>query len=405
LIPKLKEYKERWGIKSDDSIKPGLEAIEEALVKLDNPEKELNVIHVTGTNGKGSTIAFMESILKEHGYTTGVFSSPAIIDIHDQIRIDGEPITDEELNASFEMMKEAGLSDMLTDFELLTVAAFVTFRRIGPDYVLLETGMGGLLDSTNVVNPLVSVITSIALDHSSFLGSTVEQVAEHKAGIIKAGSPIVTGPLSNEAFQIVRRVAIANGSPFLSYGDQFVMEIGERELFKGQQDFILDERKMKGPHQGVNAAVAIEALLVAGIALTEKSVAKGVATTQLAHRFQEISPGVFLDGAHNPAAAKALTETIMREFPGEQVDFIIGMLKGKEIKKTLDELIPVAASFTFLSFDHPNAATGETLMKSCNHKIKSVTKSVNNTIILSTEHERRIIVTGSLYLLASLKYL
>jgi len=270
---------------------------------------------------------------------------------------------------------------------------------------LLETGMGGLLDSTNVVNPLVSVITSIALDHSSFLGSTVEQVAEHKAGIIKAGSPIVTGPLSNEAFQIVRRVAIKKGSLLLSYGDQFVMEKEETELFKGQQDFILDERKMKGPHQGVNAAVAIEALLVAGVALTEKSVAKGVATTQLAHRFQEISPGVFLDGAHNPAAAKALTETIMREFPGEQVDFIIGMLKGKEIKKTLDELIPIAASFTFLSFDHPNAATGEALMKSCNHKIKSVTKSVNNTIILSTEHERRIIVTGSLYLLASLKYL
>jgi len=302
-------------------------------------------------------------------------------------------------------MKEAGLSDMLTDFELLTVAAFVTFRRIGPDYVLLETGMGGLLDSTNVVNPLVSVITSIALDHTSFLGSTVEQVAEHKAGIIKAGTPIVTGPLTNEAFQIVRRVAIEKGSLLLSYGDRFVMEVGERELFKGQQGFILDERKMKGPHQGVNSAVAIEALLVAGVALSEKSVAKGVATTQLAHRFQEISPGVFLDGAHNPAAAIALTETIMREFPGEQVDFIIGMLKGKEIKKTLDELIPVAASFTFLSFDHPNAATGETLMKSCNHKIKSVTKLVNNTIILSTESERRTIVTGSLYLLASLKYL
>ncbi|MCZ2259815.1 bifunctional folylpolyglutamate synthase/dihydrofolate synthase [Sporosarcina sp. G11-34] len=405
MIPKLKEYKERWGIRSDDTIKPGLEAIEKALVKLGNPEKELKVIHVTGTNGKGSTIAFMESILKEHGYTTGVFSSPAIIDIHDQIRIDGEPITVEELNVSFEMMKEAGLSDMLTDFELLTVAAFVTFERIGPDYVLLETGMGGLLDSTNVVIPLVSVITSIALDHSSFLGSTVEKVTEHKAGIIKEGTPIVTGPLSEEALQIVRRIAVEKGSLLLSYGDQFVMEIGERELFKGQQDFILDVRKMKGPHQGVNAALAIEALLFAGVALSEKSVAKGVANTQLAHRFQEISPGVFIDGAHNPAAAKALTETIMIEFPGEKVDFIIGMLKGKEIKKTLDELIPVAASFTFLSFDHPNAATGESLMKNCDHKNKSVTKLVDNTIILSKEHERRIIVTGSLYLLASLKYL
>lgn len=405
MIPKLKEYKERWGIRSEDSIKPGLAAIEKALVKLENPEKQLKVIHVTGTNGKGSTIAFMESVLKEGGYTTGVFSSPAIIDIHDQIRINGEPISANELNKSFKKMKDAQLSDMLTDFELLTVAAFVTFERIGPDYVLLETGMGGLLDSTNVVNPLVSVITSIALDHSAFLGSSVKKVAEHKAGIIKEHTPIITGPLSKETFEIVRRVAGEKESPLLSYGNQFVMEIGEKEIFKGQQEFSLDGRKMKGRHQGINAAVAIEALLIAGIPLTEIAVAKGVAINQLVHRFQEISPGVFLDGAHNPAAANALANTIKSEFPGEKVDFIIGMLEGKEIKETLDELIPVAASFTFLTFAHPNAASTESLMKNCNYEIKSVTNPEGSTIILTKRFGRKIIVTGSLYLLTSLKYL
>jgi dihydrofolate synthase/folylpolyglutamate synthase len=133
LIPKMNVYKERWKIDSDESIKPGLEAVQEALAEMDNPEKQLQVIHVAGTNGKGSTIAFMEAILKEHGLSTGVFSSPAIIDLHDQIRINGEAISEEELNKTFLAMKKAGLSGLLTDFELLTVEAFTTFRRLTPD--------------------------------------------------------------------------------------------------------------------------------------------------------------------------------------------------------------------------------------------------------------------------------
>ena len=405
MIPKLKEYKERWEIISDDSIKPGLEAIEKALEILGNPEKKLKIIHVTGTNGKGSTIAFMESVLKQHDYTTGVFSSPAIIDIHDQIRINGVSISVDELNKSFKRMKTANLSDMLTDFELLTVAAFVTFERIGPDYVLLETGMGGLLDSTNVVKPLVSVITSIALDHSAFLGSTVEKVAEHKAGIIKDFIPVVTGPLSKETLEIVSQVAKEKQSPLFIYGDHFVMDVEGKETFKGQQQFKLDGRKMKGQHQGNNAAVAIEALLLAGVNLEERKVAKGISETELAHRFQEVSPGVFLDGAHNPAAARALANTIKSEFPNQHVDFIVGMVKGKEIKKTLDELIPVAASFTFLTFPYPTAETAEVLMENCNFPTIEVTNIENETILLNEESETVKIVTGSLYLLAGLKFL
>lgn len=392
----MREYKERWQIKSDDSIKPGLEAIQKALRLIGNPEQELKVIHVTGTNGKGSTIAFMESVLKEHGYSTGVFSSPAIIDIHDQIRIDGVPISEAELNKSFEKMKCAGLSGLLTDFELLTVAAFVTFGCLQPDYVLLETGMGGLLDSTNVVTPIVSVITSIAVDHEAFLGSTVKEVAKHKAGIIKTKIPVVSGSLPKEALQVVRNMAREKGSPLEVYG--------EKE-FTGEGEFRIAERKMKGEHQRINAEVAVKALLAAGIPLKEENVSKGVAITQLAHRFQEILPGVFLDGAHNPAAARALVDTIRTEFPGEKVDFIVGMLKRKDIKKTLDELMPVAASFTFLTFPHPEAATGEQLLGNCIHDKKSVTNIQDNTIILYKGDDSRSIVTGSLYLLSSLKYL
>ena len=399
MIPKLDQYKERWGIKSDDAIKPGLEAVQKALTAVGNPEKKLHIIHVAGTNGKGSTIAFMEAILKEHGFSTGVFSSPAIVDIHDQIRINGELISAEELDKSFRTMKEAGLSGLLTNFELLTVAAFVTFGRLAPDYVLLETGMGGKLDSTNVVKPLASVITSIALDHTAFLGTTIAQVAEQKAGIIKEGTPVVTGPLPEEALAVVREVASRKGSPCFIYKEHFRMD---ENKFKGIETFQLVDRKMKGAHQGVNAAVAIEALLVAGIQLVEQSVGQALATAQLARRFEEISPGVYMDGAHNPAAAKVLADTIRSEFPGEKVDFVIGMLKGKDIENTLNELIPVAASFTFVSFSHPQAASGEEMMGYCHHQVKKVVNDFDRTILLEEENDRKKIVTGSLYLIAGL---
>ncbi len=396
----MKEYKERWGIISDDAIKPGLEAIQKVLQLIGNPEKTLNVIHVSGTNGKGSTIAFMESVLKEHGYSTGVFSSPAIFDIHDQIRLNGTPISEKELNQTFNEMTE--LSGMLTDFELLTVAAFISFKRFQPDYVLVETGMGGLLDSTNVITPIVSVITSIALDHTAFLGSTLHEVAVHKSGIIKKGIPVVTGPLPTEAMQVVSQVAAEKGSLLQIYGKDFSMENDER--FKGQQNIKLRGRKMKGEHQGINAAIAIQALLIAGVPLSEDDTGIGIVNTSIPHRFQEIEPGIFLDGAHNPAAARVLVNTIKSEFPNEKVDFVIGMLKGKDIKGTLDELIPVAESFTFITFPHKEAASGDELMAKCNFENKKVLVARGNTIELCRKINNKCIVTGSLYLLASLKY-
>ena len=142
LIPKIDVYKKRWAIESENLIKPGLNAIRKALAKVGSPEKQLQIIHVAGTNGKGSTIAFMEAILTEQGFSVGVFSSPAIIDIHDQIRIDGQPISENELNISFQKIKEAGLSGLLTDFELLTVVAFLIFERNSLDYILSRNWNG-----------------------------------------------------------------------------------------------------------------------------------------------------------------------------------------------------------------------------------------------------------------------
>ncbi|MFC5603945.1 bifunctional folylpolyglutamate synthase/dihydrofolate synthase [Sporosarcina koreensis] len=400
MIPKFDEYKKRFEIESDDEIKPGLDSVRTALRKVGNPEEGLRVIHVAGTNGKGSTIAFMESILKEHGFSTGVFSSPALVDVHDQIRINGMPISPEEMDRTFMAMKEAGLSGMLTDFELLTVAAFITFERLTPDYVLLECGMGGSLDSTNVIMPLVSVIPSIALDHVGFLGGTIEEIADHKAGIIKEGAPAVVGPLPKEAMQVIRTKALEVHSELVVFNVDFTVA---DEKFVGESNRVpIQERRMKGPHQAVNAAIAIEALLQANISLNEDSIEKGVAAASLPYRFQEIAEGVFIDGAHNPAAAKMLAETIKSEFPGEKVDFVIGMLKSKDIKKTLDELIPVAATFTFVTFPHPQAASAEELLSSCQYNRKRVTKHLDDTIILRKGNDRKKIVAGSLYLISSL---
>ncbi|WP_162805736.1 folylpolyglutamate synthase/dihydrofolate synthase family protein [Sporosarcina sp. PTS2304] len=399
MIPKLEEYKKQFDIESDDAIIPGLDAIEEALAAVLNPEKDLRIIHVAGTNGKGSTIAVMEAVLRAHGFTTGVFSSPAILDIHDQIRINGQPIKPDELAYVFEEMEAAGLSGLLTDFELLTVAAFLAFRNAAPDYILLETGMGGKFDSTNVVTPLVSVITSIALDHTGFLGDTIERITSHKAGIIKPHIPVVIGDVTDEARDVIIAQAKQTKSLVRVYGENFYMEVGDVETYRGMSTFELPTRQMKGPHQAINHAVALEALSLAGVPLKQREVARAIAAVQLPYRFQKIAENVYIDGAHNPAAAAMLVRTIEEQFPGEKVDWIVGMLNTKDYEKTLKILTPLANSFTFVDFPHPQAAKAQDLQAVC---------PVENSCILSsrdielTAQQTVHVIVGSLYLLNDL---
>ncbi|MDW0109655.1 bifunctional folylpolyglutamate synthase/dihydrofolate synthase [Sporosarcina aquimarina] len=403
MIPKLDEYRKRVKITSDNNIKPGLAAIEHAMELLGSPQDNVRTIHVAGTNGKGSTIRFMESILLEAGLSTGVFTSPAMIDIHDQIRLDGENCSEEELTKSFQTMKAAGLDGLLTDFELLTAAAFVTFDRVQPDVVLIECGMGGRFDSTNVITPVVSVIPSIAIDHVGFLGDTIEEIAWHKAGIVKKGIPAVCGQLSEEAARVIKEIAKETESPLYLYGQDFWMNEESPEQFHGSEIIELPSRKMKGPHQANNAAVAIEALLHSGVSLPCEAIQSGIAKAQLAYRFEEVAPNLFFDGAHNPAAAKMLTSTIQQQFPGETVDFVIGMMGNKDVKATLDELIPVAHSFTFLDFNVPGAASAEVLYNQCSFGNKKVK---NNNMLFkcnSKDLNKKKIVSGSLYLLNSLR--
>ncbi|KZE39990.1 hypothetical protein AV656_01550 [Bhargavaea cecembensis] len=390
MIPKLDFYQKKHELMSADEIRPGLEAMEEALGKLGYPERGMRYIHVAGTNGKGSTVAFMESIARAHGLRTGSFTSPATTDLHDQIRLNGRPITEKEADAAFAEMKKAGISGLLTDFELLTTAAFLIFKNHQPDLVFLEAGMGGRFDSTNVIVPEASVITSIGLDHTGFLGGTIKEIAWHKAGILKPGKPGIIGPLQPEALEEVTRVAKDANAPISIYGRDFTAIPG---IHPG----------LSGPHQEVNLALAAEALKATEFPLDPEKLRTGAETAFLPGRFEQISPDVYLDGAHNPAAAEALVRTVREQFGYDaKVNLMIGMLARKDYQQVIQLLEPIAASVTFLDFPDQDAVPASTLAESATVRasILSISELSKGAV---DRQQKPLIITGSLSLISMIR--
>lgn len=411
MIPNLNRYKEKWNVKSDDIIKPGLAAIEEALVRVGNPENGLQVVHLAGTNGKGSTLTFLESLAKEHGLRVGKFMSPCIVDVHDQIQVKGQAITGAEMDQLFQQMQAAGLSEKLTDFELLTVAAFLHFAASNVDIALIEAGMGGLLDSTNVVTPIVSIIPSIALEHTKFLGNTIESITHHKAGIIKPYKPVIIGDLPQEAKDIIYKKAREKQSAVLELNQQFsVGQEKDGETYEyDKQSFHLSKltRSMKGAHQANNMALAITAFLEVATALNIKviksSLEKGVKEAAILGRFEEILPYVILDGAHNPASVEKLIETIKYEFPGEQVALVIGILADKDVPQILQLLEQISDHFYFVDFNNPRAMGAQKMLELSGAPFKEVLVDYTSFLQHQSERKLRTIVTGSLYLLTEVR--
>lgn len=401
MITGFEHYKEKWQVNSENVIKPGLDAMKQALALLDHPEQGVSYIHVAGTNGKGSTIAFLESILREHGKTVGKFMSPCILDVHDQIQINGENITAKEMDALFQEMKEAGLDGKCTDFELLTCAAFLYFKKKHVDVALIEAGMGGLLDSTNVIIPLVSVIPSISLEHTNFLGNTLSEIAVHKAGIIKQGVPVVVGKLTEEALSVVKQEAVNKNAPFYMLGQDFTVK--EDYFTSADFKFTSLERRMLGEHQGENMALAIKTFLLMADHIDTESVRRGTALAALPGRFEEVLPDVYFDGAHNPASAEKLAATIREQFPRKNIEFVIGMLADKEVDTILRLLETVSTTFTFVSFDNDRAMKAKDLVK----KSRAVDRRIIHdpvAYLLEPVDKRNVkVVTGSLYLLAALR--
>lgn len=339
--------------------KPGLERISELCEKLGNPQNGLKFVHVAGTNGKGSFCSMLESVLRAAGYRTGLYTSPYIKEFNERMRFLGENIDNEELAEITEYVKPIadGMADKPTEFELITAIAFEYFKRKGADVVVLEAGMGGRLDSTNVIrNPLLSVITGIALDHTAFLGDTVEKIAAEKAGIIKDGAPVLFGGCDDSALRVIASAAKDHGSEIrtVDYSSLLVKEYsteGTTFDYKETKDLKI---KLLGSYQPRNASVvleAIELLRERGLLIGEASVRGGLAEARWPARFEIISkkPLIIFDGAHNPQGIESCVESIKLYFQDKKVMAITGVLRDKDhdyIASKLSEVVDRAFTIT-----------------------------------------------------------
>lgn len=361
-------------------IKPGLERIEKILSALGNPEKNYATVHVTGTNGKGSVSAMLAEILKADGRRVGLFTSPHLESYCERIKIDGENISEEDFAAQIELVKNCGVA--ASHFETLTAAAYEYFSRRKVDVAVIEVGIGGLWDSTNVITPEISIITNVALEHEQTLGD-LRGIARNKAGIIKAGVPCVTAA-TGEALEIIREVAREKNSRLYEVTAPADVEIN-----------------LRGEFQKWNAAVAICAARVLGIA--DGKIFSGLKNVQWAGRFEKIG-GVILDGAHNPHGAKALRESLDKNFPtGERV-WLFGVLADKNFEAMVDILFRAGDFVIVTPPESERAASAELVCEVLSSRgIENVgVDNLSDAVKLLKNTDGKVkIIAGSLYLIGS----
>ncbi|MFC4355999.1 bifunctional folylpolyglutamate synthase/dihydrofolate synthase [Chryseomicrobium palamuruense] len=383
-IPGLDAYKEKWGIGSRSVIEPGLERMERVLAELGNPEQHDKIVHVAGTNGKGSTIAFMKAICESHGVTYGAFQSPAILDVHDQITINGQNATEVQLDSAMRRIAETKDADSLTDFELLTICAFLIFNESNVEIWLIETGMGGRYDSTNVIPQSIAIITSLAIEHTNFLGESLEEIGEHKAGILKQDSDVF---LPEDIYL----------PPFEREAD-----MKNARLFRMRPLTEDIELSLLGEHQRMNATLASTALSQY-LQLDDTLLRSGLKKAFIPFRMEKITENIYLDGAHNPAAAKALVETIQAQFSNEKIHFVMGILKDKDFEEVLRTYETVANKFTFVDFSYERALKSNRLVELCRIQNVSCKHISEIDINLLNNDNYRSFITGSLYFLSEWK--
>ena len=343
----------------------GLERTRTLLEKLGDPQKKLRFIHVAGTNGKGSTCAMLASVLKCAGYRTGLFTSPHIVRFNERIQVNGVEITDEELAEAAESVIKAAdsMDDHPSQFELVTAIGMVYFLHRQCDIVVVEVGMGGDMDSTNVIDiPECSVICNIGLDHTEYLGDTLEKIAATKAGIIKPDCPVVCYRGSADVEAVFERTATEKRSPLYKADFEAIRPISDSlsgQVFSWHE---LDKLSLPliGAHQLKNAAVVLETLKVLndnGWNISEQSIRSGLASTKWPVRFEVLrqSPPVIVDGAHNPQCAEALAAALEKYLPGKQSVFLMGVLADKDYARILGILCPYAKRFVCITPDSPRA--------------------------------------------------
>ena len=392
------------------NFRSGLGRIQRAVDLLGNPEKTYPIIHVTGTNGKGSTIAFMRELFVAHGKKVGTFTSPHIISIHDRICINGQPIADEDFIRIANQVKEMEKTllqthDQLSFFELLTLIALLYFKEQGMDLVLLEVGIGGLLDTTNVVTGEIAVITSIGLDHQETLGDSLEKIAEQKAGIFKAGKKAVIAKLAPEAELVCQNTARELDVDLYQAGRGFTLNAGD--FSSSLASFSQLEIGLEGAYQQENAALALQTFLLFMTSREEdveaELIRQALKETHWAGRLERIHPRIYLDGAHNLPALSRLVEFIQGKIQqGYQVRILFGALKRKDyqgmlgyLSKQLPEVELKVTGFDYQgSLDEKDVA-GYDLILSYGDFIREFEEKANDQDLL--------FVTGSLYFISEVR--
>ena len=405
----------------------GLERIKALLEELDNPHEKLNFLHIGGTNGKGSTAAIAASVLEAAGYKVGLYTSPYLIQFTNRMSINGEDIPQERLVKLVERVKpvveKISATPSLgqpTEFEVVTAIALTYFAQEKPDVVVLEVGLGGRLDATNVVHPLVTALTTISLDHTQVLGNTVEEITREKVGIIKTGAPVVT-QASGTSLDIIQWTCRQKDVSLFSWEKDFFVDTVNKSLTGQEFNYSgIGEKYDKlfisllGEHQVKNAALALAALEILkdkGFYVPEESLRQGLAATNWPGRIEVMgySPLVVIDGAHNLEAFQGLRKVIEEIFPYQRLILVLGILSDKAVDNIIGEIVPQADILLITKPNNPRAAAPGELKKIaadltsaeiiCEEKIP---EAVDTALSLAGEDDL-VLFAGSLYLISEVR--
>jgi dihydrofolate synthase/folylpolyglutamate synthase len=391
-----------------------LTQVERILNAIGDPHKEIQTIHIGGTNGKGSTAAMMGSILQKEGYRVGLYTSPHLIRFTERIKVNGKEIEEEEVAALAGWMRKeieaSGILPPFTFFDFTTAMALHYFKQKLVDLAILEVGLGGRLDSTNVVDPLIAIITNIAKDHEEYLGKSILKIAQEKAGIIKKGRPLITAATQPLVLRLFSKVCQGKESPYFRVGKEFRYVRAE----DGDFDYEGLSRKLwgihlnlKGFHQVINATTALGAMEVLedlGYRVSTHAMIDGLKEVDWPGRLEIVSssPRVILDGAHNPAGALVLKESLEKEFRYQNLILLIGIMKDKDIPSMLHLLAPLAHHIIFTK-PHTDRAAAPSLLKKAlgqNGRKAEIAEDLREAIergLSLTQEEDLLCITGSLY--------